>query len=100
MVDRGGTIILFNYTRLCGNTLCATDVCNACIRSVVAWAREVSSFNRRKASVFVQAVVWWSVSSMDVVGDDLGMGPRRNKEMAASPEAEEPLVKQTSLPNC
>lgn len=38
---------------------------------VVAWAREVSSFIRRKASVFVQAVVWWSVSSMDVVGDDL-----------------------------
>ena len=67
---------------------------------MVAWAREVSSFNRRIASVFVQAVVWWSVSSMDVVGDDLGMGPRRNKEMAASPEAEEPLVKQTSLPNC
>jgi hypothetical protein len=65
---------------------------------VVAWAREVSSFNRRKASVFVQAVVWWSVSSMDVVGDDLGMGPRPSKEMAASPE--EPLVKQASLPNC
>jgi hypothetical protein len=42
---------------------------------VVAWAREVSSFNRRKASVYVQAVVWWSVSSMDVVGEDLGMGP-------------------------
>ena len=65
---------------------------------VVAWAREVSSFNRRKASVYVQAVVWWSVSSMDVVGDDLGMGPLPSKEMAASPE--EPLVKQTSLPNC
>jgi hypothetical protein len=29
----GGTLILFNYTRLCGNTLCATDVCNSCIRS-------------------------------------------------------------------
>jgi hypothetical protein len=27
------TLILFNYTRLCGNTLCATDVCNSCIRS-------------------------------------------------------------------
>ena len=40
------------------------------------------------------------MSSMDVVGDDLGMGPGSSKEMAASPEAEEPLVKQTSLPNC
>ena len=47
--------------------------------------------------MYAQAVVW-SVSSMDVVGDDLGMGPRPSKEMAASPE--EPLVKQTSLPNC
>ena len=65
---------------------------------VVVWVREVSPFSRRKASVFVQAVVWWSVSSMDVVGDDLGMGPGPSKEMAASPE--EPLVKQTSLPNC
>ncbi len=55
--------------------------------AVVAWAREVSSFNRRKASVYVQAVVWWSVSSMDVVGDDLGMGPRPSKEMAASPKS-------------
>jgi hypothetical protein len=33
---------------------------------------------------------------MDVVGDDLGMGPGGpSKEMAASPEG--PLVKQTSL---
>ena len=53
---------------------------------VVVWVREVSPFSRRKASVHVQAVVWWSVSSMDVVGDDLGMGPRPSKEMAASPE--------------
>ena len=67
---------------------------------VVVWVREVSSFNRRKASVFVQAVVWWSVSSMDVVGDDLGMGPGPSKEMAATASPEEPLVKQTSLPNC
>ena len=65
---------------------------------VVVWALEVSPFNRRKASVYVQAVVWWIVSSMDSVGDDLGMGPLPSKEMAASPE--EPLVKQTSLPNC
>jgi hypothetical protein len=41
---------------------------------VVVWVREVSQFSRRKASVYVQAVVWCSVSSMDVVGDDLGVG--------------------------
>jgi hypothetical protein len=35
---------------------------------------------------------------MDVVGDDLGMGPGPSKEMAANPE--EPLVKQTSRPYC
>jgi hypothetical protein len=37
---------------------------------------------------------------MDVVGDDLGMGPHPSKEMAASPEELLLLVKQTSLPNC
>jgi hypothetical protein len=40
---------------------------------------------------------------MDVVGDDLGMGPRPSKEMAASGRAftfSLALVKQTSLPNC
>jgi hypothetical protein len=65
---------------------------------VFVCVHEVSLFNRRKASVYVQAVVWWSVSSIDFVGDDLSMGPPPSKEMAESPE--EPLVKQTSLPNC
>jgi hypothetical protein len=32
---------------------------------------------------------------MDVVGDDLGMGPRPSEEMAASPE--EPLVKRRDV---
>jgi len=91
------TLILFYYTRLCCNTLCATTFAIPAF-VVVVWVREVSPFSRRKASVHVQAVVWWSVSSMDVVGDDLGMGPGPSEEMAASPE--EPLVKQTSLPNC
>lgn len=52
---------------------------------VVAWAREVSSFNRRKASVFVQAVVWWSVSSMDVVGDDLANEMTKSNNLTSWP---------------
>jgi hypothetical protein len=33
---------------------------------------------------------------MDVVGDDLGMGPGPSKEMAARPEAEEPLDRSSN----
>ena len=31
---------------------------HSCLFVVVVWAREVSPFSRRKASVYVQAVVW------------------------------------------
>jgi len=46
--------------------------------------------------VSVQAFVGKTVSSIEVDGDDLGMGPRPSKDMAVSPE--DPLAKQTSLP--
>jgi hypothetical protein len=40
------------------------------------------------------------MSSIEIVGDNLGVGPHLSKEMAATASPEDPLAKQTPLPNC
>ena len=55
-----------------------------CIRRGCLSSEGLSSLRGRKASVSVQAFVGKRVSSIEVYGDDLGMGPRPSKDMTVS----------------